>query len=181
MGMCVRGVLQAPRRLHLLNTPGLPPLPLASPPLQSIAGPHGASTTALVPRAPAARFSRMQLNLALGCEGARFDAGCPAWDHMVQLFVCCEPTEERQRAACAACPTTLWRPRGLGGAVEGSAGGGGGEGGEGGEGAVGRQGGEQEAVCGVELGRWATPFRRRVGRWMTDVSPMLAALGGGGK
>eukprot|EP00198_Chlamydomonas_reinhardtii_P013420 XP_001702757.1 predicted protein [Chlamydomonas reinhardtii] len=74
---------------------------------QSIAGPHGASTTALVPRAPAARFSRMQLNLALGCEGARFDAGCPAWDHMVQLFVCCEPTEERQRAACAACPTTL--------------------------------------------------------------------------
>ncbi|KAG2446292.1 hypothetical protein HXX76_000881 [Chlamydomonas incerta] len=136
---------------------------------QSIAGPHGAVATALVPRAPAARFSRLQLDLALGCEGARFDAGCPAWDHMVQLFVCCEP-EERRQAACAACPTTLWGPRG-----------GQGNGGGRAAGAAGAEGLADAAVCGVELGRWATPFRRRVGRWLTDVSPMLAALSGGGK
>lgn len=32
--------------------------------------------------------------------------------------------------------------------------------------------------CGQELGRWITPFRRRVGRWLTDVtllSPLLSS------
>ncbi|XP_065837968.1 uncharacterized protein [Oscarella lobularis] len=27
--------------------------------------------------------------------------------------------------------------------------------------------------CGQELGRWITPFRRRIGRWLTDVTPLL--------
>jgi len=31
-------------------------------------------------------------------------------------------------------------------------------------------------LCGAELGRWITPFRRRVGRWLTDVTPMLPLL-----
>ena len=31
-------------------------------------------------------------------------------------------------------------------------------------------------LCGTELGRWITPFRRRNGRWLTDVSPLLPVL-----
>ena len=31
-------------------------------------------------------------------------------------------------------------------------------------------------LCGAELGRWITPFRRRVGRWLTDVTPLLPLL-----
>ncbi|XP_067865889.1 uncharacterized protein si:dkey-256h2.1 isoform X2 [Heterodontus francisci] len=30
--------------------------------------------------------------------------------------------------------------------------------------------------CNLELGRWITPFRRRIGRWLTDVSPLLPLL-----
>jgi len=31
-------------------------------------------------------------------------------------------------------------------------------------------------LCGTEFGRWITPFRRRNGRWLTDVSPLLPIL-----
>ncbi|XP_078454085.1 uncharacterized protein LOC144720862 [Lampetra planeri] len=31
-------------------------------------------------------------------------------------------------------------------------------------------------LCSTELGRWITPFRRRVGHWLTDVSPLLPLL-----
>ncbi|XP_071505492.1 uncharacterized protein [Diadema antillarum] len=31
---------------------------------------------------------------------------------------------------------------------------------------------ENSPLCGMELGRWITPFRRRIGRWLTDVSPL---------
>ncbi|XP_021351177.1 uncharacterized protein LOC110448965 [Mizuhopecten yessoensis] len=31
-------------------------------------------------------------------------------------------------------------------------------------------------LCGMELGRWISAFRRRIGRWMTDVSPLLPLL-----
>lgn len=30
-----------------------------------------------------------------------------------------------------------------------------------------------QKFCGQELGRWITPFARRVGRWLTDVTPLL--------
>ncbi|XP_028672880.1 uncharacterized protein si:dkey-256h2.1 [Erpetoichthys calabaricus] len=30
--------------------------------------------------------------------------------------------------------------------------------------------------CNLELGRWITPFRRRIGRWLTDVSPLIPLL-----
>ncbi|XP_019734212.1 uncharacterized protein LOC109521043 [Hippocampus comes] len=33
--------------------------------------------------------------------------------------------------------------------------------------------------CHVELGRWITAFRRRIGRWETDVSPLLPVLDAG--
>ncbi|XP_033729101.1 LOW QUALITY PROTEIN: uncharacterized protein LOC117318180 [Pecten maximus] len=31
-------------------------------------------------------------------------------------------------------------------------------------------------LCGMELGRWISAFRRRIGRWTTDVSPLLPLL-----
>ena len=31
-------------------------------------------------------------------------------------------------------------------------------------------------TCSVELGRWISPFRRRIGRWLTDVSPLKPLL-----
>ncbi|XP_067860286.1 uncharacterized protein si:dkey-256h2.1 [Heptranchias perlo] len=35
------------------------------------------------------------------------------------------------------------------------------------------------SYCNLELGRWITPFRRRIGRWLTDVSPLLPLLNAG--
>ncbi|GCC23001.1 hypothetical protein chiPu_0001392 [Chiloscyllium punctatum] len=32
------------------------------------------------------------------------------------------------------------------------------------------------SFCNLELGRWITPFRRRIGRWLTDVSPLLPLI-----
>ncbi|XP_022088506.1 uncharacterized protein LOC110978103 [Acanthaster planci] len=32
---------------------------------------------------------------------------------------------------------------------------------------------ETSPLCNMELGRWITPFRRRIGRWLTDVSPLF--------
>ncbi|XP_066571608.1 uncharacterized protein LOC136760208 isoform X2 [Amia ocellicauda] len=37
----------------------------------------------------------------------------------------------------------------------------------------------QGPLCGLELGRWITAFRRGIGRWLTDASPLLALLDGG--
>ncbi|XP_038058293.1 uncharacterized protein LOC119729686 isoform X2 [Patiria miniata] len=31
-------------------------------------------------------------------------------------------------------------------------------------------------LCNMELGRWITPFRRRIGRWLTDVSPLFPLI-----
>ncbi|XP_032898127.1 uncharacterized protein LOC116986660 [Amblyraja radiata] len=35
---------------------------------------------------------------------------------------------------------------------------------------------ENSSLCNAELGRWITPFRRRIGHWLTDVSPLLPML-----
>ncbi|XP_076093199.1 uncharacterized protein LOC143064328 [Mytilus galloprovincialis] len=32
---------------------------------------------------------------------------------------------------------------------------------------------KKSPLCGMELGRWITSFRRRIGRWLTDISPLL--------
>ena len=34
-------------------------------------------------------------------------------------------------------------------------------------------------LCGTEVGRWITPFRRSEGRWLTDVSALLPVFAGG--
>lgn len=91
-------------------------------------------------------YENLELDLHLNCPGTR-DADCPVWDHMVQLFVCCDDPRLSQRA-CDPCPTTLWTPNERGSKV----------------------------ICGRELGRWATPFRRRSGRWVTDVSHLAPLI-----
>ncbi|GIL83510.1 hypothetical protein Vretifemale_12023 [Volvox reticuliferus] len=107
------------------------------------------------------------------------DASCPAWDHMVQLFACCDPRPEH----CRSCPTTLWKqprqwlpqapdtfissPNTSAATVVQEA--------AAGEPPLSPQ------RCGLELGRWATPFRRRVGRWLTDVTSLMGLLGSGGR
>ncbi|XP_072020016.1 uncharacterized protein [Amphiura filiformis] len=32
------------------------------------------------------------------------------------------------------------------------------------------------ALCGMELGRWITPFRRRIGHWLTNITPLIPLL-----
>ena len=68
--------------------------------------------------------TRLRLDASLSCPGDR-DEDCPAWDHTVHLFICCDDRSE---------------------------------------------------LCGTEIGRWITPFRRRIGRWLTDVTPLLPLL-----
>jgi hypothetical protein len=110
-------------------------------------------------------YDRLELDLELGCPGVK-DESCPAWDHAAQLFACCDDPRG-QRPPCPACPTTLWAPPGL---LVGSAAESGNENGT-------LDGPNAPPVCGWELGRWMTPFRRRVGRWAADASHLIPLLG----
>ena len=65
-------------------------------------------------------YDQLFIDAALGCESDR-DEGCPPWDHVPQLFICCEGA----------------------------------------------------SLCNVEIGRWITAFRRGIGHWLTDISPLL--------
>lgn len=44
----------------------------------------------LPPEAELEGLPTLELDLALSCPG-HVDADCPAWDHVLQLFVCCSP------------------------------------------------------------------------------------------
>jgi len=65
-------------------------------------------------------YDQVYLDTALSCTSDR-DEGCPPWDHVPQLFMCCEGAP----------------------------------------------------LCNVEVGRWITAFRRRIGHWLTNISPLL--------
>jgi len=122
----------------------------------------------LPPEAELEGLPTLELDLALSCPG-HVDADCPAWDHVLQLFVCCSPP-------CTPCQPTVWmpgysgrdssqamwsRPRKLHPAPAwGST-------------------GHRTELCGNEVGRWMTPFRRRAGRWLTDVTHLRPLLEGG--
>ncbi|XP_013395594.1 uncharacterized protein LOC106162737 [Lingula anatina] len=71
------------------------------------------------------QYSRIELDMSLSCPGTR-DVDCAHWDHTVQLYVCCNRTDQQ--------------------------------------------------LCNAELGRWISPFRRRIGRWLTDVSSLRPLL-----
>lgn len=107
------------------------------------------------------RYGRLLLDMELSCPGS-MDSDCPVWDHAVQLFVCCNDPEGRL-PPCEACPTTLWTPQRRGRMhmpIQG----------------LERLEMESPPICGRELGRWMTPFRRRVGHWVTDASNYLPLL-----
>ncbi|CAL5224693.1 g7419 [Coccomyxa viridis] len=110
-------------------------------------------------------YDKLELDFTLGCPGS-LDADCPIWDHVVQLFVCCEDPDGRT-SHCDKCDVTPWMSM----AAEDPAG----------QLWLAQNGNRtltSEEPCGRELGRWITPFRRRVGRWLTDVtvlSPLLSS------
>jgi len=70
------------------------------------------------------RYEHVELDFSLSCPGSR-DETCAHWDHVIQLYVCCNASSE---------------------------------------------------LCDVELGRWITPFRRRIGHWLTPVKPLIPLL-----
>jgi hypothetical protein len=174
---------------RLLATPPPPP-PLVVPvmaatPLSADKGRASALVT-LPPASLLSRFSKVEVDVEIGCMGDR-DAHCPQWDHVQQVFACCALADESGRAgggtghpfwrrpAClpqpdADCWGTKWRA-GRGGGAENE-----------------DDGSDWSLVpgsnvCGRELVRLVTPFRRRGGRWLVDVTRLRGLLhppGGGG-
>jgi len=93
-------------------------------------------------------FSKMEVENTLTCRDAegRMDQSCPAWDHNIALGVACAPTHEE---AFALLQARLLQEQGRLDEPGGFAG---------------------------ELARYVTPFRRRIGKWLTpatDKMPML--------
>eukprot|EP00118_Oscarella_pearsei_P025576 m.308403 g.308403 ORF g.308403 m.308403 type:complete len:657 (+) comp43948_c0_seq1:423-2393(+) len=90
-------------------------------------GQYGASAVVHVPSMQELwQYELIELDMALSCPGSEDDS-CAAWDHTIQLFICCNPLGD---------------------------------------------------YCGQELGRWITPFRRRIGRWLTNITPLLPFFDG---
>lgn len=122
-----------------------------------------------------AGLDTLELDFALSCPG-HFDADCPQWDHVVQLHVCCSRD-------CKPCTPLVWDPPAASPAGSGSADSGGASSGGASSSTASSSsaaGNSNQTVCGAELGRWITPFRRRVGRWLTDVSELRPLLPPGG-
>lgn len=145
---------------------------------QNLSGPGLDAGITLPPLVTLHAHDTFELDFALSCPGSR-DKDCPVWDHTIQLFVCCDdPTG--QAPPCTPCDPTVWSepfsppsPSASGGAgwdpqappgeVPGSR-------------VSSRPQSASSAQCGRELGRWITPFRRRIGRWLTDVTPLMPLL-----
>ena len=100
-----------------------------------------------IDKADLARSPKISLDMTLECTG-NFDSDCPAWDHVLMAFVTCgEPDPE-------PCPQLIWSDLNASAAF----------------------GGPTGESCGPEIGRWMTPFRRRGGRWVTDVTDLKGAF-----
>ncbi|KAK9821321.1 hypothetical protein WJX81_001912 [Elliptochloris bilobata] len=147
-----------------------------------LAGDHGIVAEVLMPPLEEqAAHDLLHLDFALGCPGTT-DADCAIWDHVVQLFVCCDGGEgsggsgggggSGAERPCDKCDSTVWlaahRPEDPAEREWQLA-----------ARACGAPYLNEEVECGRELGRWITPFRRRVGRWLTDVTPLRPLLNGG--
>jgi hypothetical protein len=110
-----------------------------------------------------------------------FYADCPAWDHVVQLFVCCDDPYGAL-PPCAACQATVWEPPwgqasqarpALHGAAQRSPSPASNEARPGPRASAGPRGAgalegpaagaSRGRLCGRELGRWVTPFRCEAG------------------
>lgn len=114
----------------------------------------------LPPLATLATSDVLELDFALSCPGA-FQESCAIWDRTLELTVCCEMDEDTAADAYAIPAVNRH------GAPD--------------EEALTRPGrpihrafdSRSSPMCGAELGRWITPFRRGVGRWLTDVTPLM--------
>ncbi|KAK9835916.1 hypothetical protein WJX74_010910 [Apatococcus lobatus] len=68
-------------------------------------GEHGTAAEVTIPdKVFDGDYNILHLDFALGCPGSR-DVDCPIWDHVVQLFVCCD---DPVGLPCEPCPTTVW-------------------------------------------------------------------------
>ena len=110
---------------------------------------QGARSTISIPTEVLKSASGLELDMSLTCTGV-FDRDCPPWDHVANLFVCCNNDvnhsshDHMNGFGCASpCPSYAMSPT---------------------------------EHCGDELGRWITPFRRRIGHWITDVSSLAPLL-----
>lgn len=139
----------------------------------------------LPPRLAEAR--RVEVDFSLDCVNGT-DFGCPRWDHVVQLHACCrgdageacEPARGLSWAAGDAAGVgaavrvpevpsrNTNRPRHRRRAAYGA------DAPLGGAGSVPVH--IPGPVSGWELARWITPFGRRGGRWISDVTPLHALL-----
>lgn len=89
---------------------------------------------------------------------------------MIQLFACCTEKGAPLPPTCDRCPNTVWSPYlnnnnnpNLNPNTN----------------TEDNNNKEEGLLCGRELGRWATPFKRRGGRWLTDITALLPLLSGG--
>ncbi|KAL3136582.1 hypothetical protein ABBQ38_005828 [Trebouxia sp. C0009 RCD-2024] len=142
--------------------------------LQKLSGP-GLSAAINLPQLEALHaHDTFELDFELSCPGHR-DKDCPIWDHTVQLFVCGDDSSGHA-PPCEPCDPTVWsEPYSASSSHHGAN--------WTGSAREWLQRSSSSAAdaaavpqCGRELGRWITPFRRRIGRWLTDVTPLLPLL-----
>ena len=79
------------------------------------------------------------------------DETCPVWDHNIALGVVCAPSAAEAAARASDAHDGQQQLRGRASL------------------------GEPGGFVG-ELARWITPFRRRVGRWLTPATPLMPLL-----
>lgn len=120
-------------------------------------------------------MNKLEVDMNLGCPPPNRDAFCPSkWDRVVQGFVCCD-NADGSPPSCDPCPVTFAkRRRQLLAAGDGDEDAGKQESFPG----LGASGGD---VCGRELARYTTSYKRCGGRWLTDVTPLMPLLPAGQK
>ncbi len=146
---------------------------------------HAVAEVELPPADVMAGFDTMEFDVGAYCPG-HMDENCGEWDYLSNLYVCEQPVDAENPHAATPCraavpgaegePETPAETRACacrtpyGGVAE-------------------RQqvcradGGGFEACncpCDAEIGRWITTYHRE-GRWVTDVSPLLALVKDGGR
>eukprot|EP01043_Picozoa_sp_COSAG02_P046563 COSAG02_NODE_4367_length_5445_cov_2.017770_3_plen_610_part_00 len=115
----------------------------------------GAAVITLPPASFLEQFGTMEIDHRLTCaDSPRMDESCPAWDHNIALGVLCAPTAAE--AARLADEHREMRVGDLGVAVQ-------------------QQLGEPGGFVG-EMARYITPFRRRVGHWLTPSTARMPYL-----
>ncbi len=144
----------------------------------------------LPPGPELAEYDTLEIDLTMGCPEGGADRNCWEWDYRAHMVACEAATEPPPKTACryevrdeagdvvtpaetAACPCN--KPRG--GTVErertcravtdeeGAI--------------VGSEWTDCACRCDGEMARWITSYHRH-GRWVTDITPSLALIQGGG-